>query len=143
MFEKRLPYPLVLLISAILIVNFLAVYFSWYWRVPWLDMAMHFSGGFWAAGILVWVFSYWSGPFINIFRRKEFRNIGVVLIGVIVIGLLWEVYEYTADYFAGRTDYDIIDTISDLMLDLMGGTIAGFYFLKKENSKQEDTKHDD
>jgi len=140
MFERPLPRILIFLLIGIFIINAVATYFFWYWKIPQLDMVMHFSSGFWIGGIAIWGLFYGRGVFWEHIRTdKRIHIIALTLTAVFIIGILWEVFEYTLDYFAGRADYDIIDTASDLMFDLGGGFIAGLYFLKKEYNTQKIT----
>ncbi len=134
MFEKQLPRTLVYLLISIFIVHTLATYLSWYWKIPWLDMPMHFAGGFWVGGTFVWIFAYGKGILQSSLKKEKLLNIVAILLGVLVVGLLWEIFGYTIDYFTGREGYDIIDTGSDLFFDLFGGFVAGLYFLKKVNN---------
>jgi len=92
---------------------------------------MHFAGGFWIGGTALWAFFYGKSIFLeHIQTDKRINVIILTLTSVFIIGIFWEAFEYTLDYFAGRTDYDIIDTASDMALDLSGGFLASLYFLK-------------
>ena len=64
----------------------------------------------------------------------------VSFLSVLAIGLLWEVFEYGLDIiFPTGRPYDIADTASDLMFDIVGGVCAtlifyGSRFFKKDDS---------
>ncbi|MFW6040893.1 MAG: hypothetical protein ACOC85_03555 [Thermoplasmatota archaeon] len=58
---------------------------------------------------------YLPGKFISIF----------ILMFVMAIGVIWEMYEYTVDTFFGTSmQYNLNDTIIDLISNMFGGIIA-------------------
>jgi len=144
LFEKPLPRMLVFLLGGIFLLNALATYFFWYWKIPPLDMLMHFAGGFWIGGTVLWAIFYGKNRFCRrVSKQSRVRIILAVLSAVLLVGLSWEIFEFALDYFSGRTDYDIIDTASDLSLDMVGGFIASLYFLKIISGPKEEVKNND
>ena len=115
-----------LLIVFISIMNALAFMFSWYWRVPWLDMPMHFLGGLWVGSVALWFYSQSiRGKLYSIF----FVSIGAVLI----VGGLWEMFEFSADSLISFSEQNkAIDTASDIMFDIIGGITSAVYFILKK-----------
>ncbi len=111
----------VLVFHAIATINF------WYWQYFWLDIPMHFLGGFWAAMFSIWLSSKY---FPNLWRggEKLFFLISVLSF-VALIGVLWEFYEFINDIFFSSKGYSEImqlgaaDTIKDLFFDLFGGSV--------------------
>lgn len=63
------------------------------------------------------------------------RGLLVAIIGTVMVGLAWELFEY----FAGITfntvgDYPI-DTVKDLIMDILGGYAAYLYFIAQKFHK--------
>jgi len=88
---------------------------------------MHFLGGFWVGLMALWLY-FLSGTI----RPKLYQRISIILfslISVLIIGVLWELFEFfisASNVFGGQA---MFDTISDLALDLIGGLLAPFYFI--------------
>ncbi len=120
---KRLAY----LIAFIFIANFIANKFHWYYTIWWFDMLMHFTGGVWLGLVLIWFLNK-RGSSLYL----DFALIGKVIAWVLLIGLLWEVFEfYFINYVAGN-GFDKLDTLSDLLFDLSGGFLVALYFSHKD-----------
>jgi uncharacterized membrane protein YjdF len=57
-------------------------------------------------------------------------------------GILWEFHEFLFDYFIAKkgrylfTQLGVVDTMSDLFFDLIGGLTAGLIFLRKRNKDE-------
>ncbi|MCK5095952.1 MAG: hypothetical protein KAR24_01215 [Candidatus Pacebacteria bacterium] len=120
-------------INAFALKNFL------YWELPWLDIPMHFLGGFWLGLSALWLY-YLSGFYKKI--SDEHRKKGYVwllaLTSALVLGSVWEIYEFGMDIIADKTDrYDALDTLSDLFFDAVGGTLATFMFITGNSHKKE------
>ena len=55
-----------------------------------------------------------------------------------ILGNVWEIYEFGMDLIADKTDqYDTLDTLSDLFLDVLGGTLAAVVFISGGNYKKD------
>lgn len=121
--DDRFPVSLLALIAGIAVTNALATAFSWYWRIPWLDMPMHFLGGLWVGSTALW-FVFW--------RKKMAHRYGaayaVALIAVVVVGGLWEVFEFSIDTLTFSSQNSVVDTASDLFFDILGGGAAATFF---------------
>ncbi|MFH1956719.1 MAG: hypothetical protein ABIJ28_03675 [Patescibacteria group bacterium] len=141
MLSKLFFTRLIIFIFLILFfIHLVAIYFSLYWIVDWLDIVMHFLGGIWLALIAIWLF-YFSGK-MNVsgisFGWQIFFLVGVAALG----GVLWEFFEFGFDnlflhnfeefkILPGCAQLGVADTMSDLFFDLLGGLIGGLIFLKK------------
>lgn len=111
--------------------------FDLYYRIPVWDDILHLSSGIMiglAASILVTYFM----------KEKKIATTSPVFIAVITlccamaVGVVWEVFEFTADYFMGFNmqkfmlqdgteligQVAILDTMTDLILDSCGAGIA-------------------
>lgn len=129
--KKPFPKPLLLFVFAIFVVQGLATYFYWYWRIWWFDMPMHFLGGLWVGLSMLWLF-FLSGRFSNKGEQSTKTIFAVGILSVLTVAIVWEVFEYVVQLlFPSGTPYDILDTLSDIFWGITGGTIASFSFSRK------------
>lgn len=135
MTQKRFPWFLAAALFIIAGIDCVANYNSWYWTIRWLDIPMHFVGGAWVAGVTLW-WKFFSGtqetlPVAPSITRLLVWGIG----GAFVIGLGWELYESVVSLITQGHINDIQDTVSDLVLDMAGGTLVAFlYNMKKHHA---------
>ena len=113
---KRLAY----LIFFVLAANFFANKFYWYFSVWYLDMIMHFLGGFWVGLASIYLFP----P-----QNLSFRSVLTILFLVLLVGVGWEVFEFLVNGVIAQNPFDILDTASDIFFDLLGGLCAILYLL--------------
>lgn len=122
--RKDLFKRLVLLILFIFVINFLANKFFWYYSIRYLDMIMHFIGGFW-----VGLFTLYLSAEETISSRLIFK----ILLSVFLVGIGWEIYEALVDKVVAQNSLNVLDTSSDLFFDLLGGLYAILYlWIKKQ-----------
>lgn len=119
--SKKLLIRLLSLIFLIFLLNYLAMRFYWYSSIWYFDMPMHFLGGLWLGLALIW--------FLKI-KDISLKSIFYLILGVLLIGVLWEVFEIIIDRTITGNLFNTLDTISDIFFDLAGGTFAIFYFIK-------------
>lgn len=109
-------------------------YFHWtYW---WFDMFLHFISGVCVAMASIVFLSF----NFRLIKSSKFWMIFTTLIIVLVIGILWEIFEL----FIGATSLSdgviyIKDTKSDIFLDLLGGFLGALYGLS--SLSKEKTHH--
>lgn len=103
--------------------NSLATKFYWYSSIWYFDIIMHFLGGFWL-GLLFFYFVY--SKILPNFDKKYLVNI---LIGVFLVGFIWELYEILVNMVFAKNAFDLQDTIEDLIADMTGG-LTSYYLLK-------------
>ena len=120
--RKKLGIRLIWIILAILIMNYASLQFYWYSSVWWLDMPMHFLGGIWAALAIFWIFS----P-----KSLNTKHILAVMLGVLCIGLAWEIFEIVVNDAILKNPFNSLDTLSDIFFDLAGALLGIFYLLGK------------
>lgn|SRR3989338_3808702 len=128
--RKRLLKHLVFLVFFIFIANLLAQQFYWYFSIWYFDMFMHFLGGFWVGLVFLWFFSRESTslePFLQLIFK--------VIFAVLMVGILWEIFEISIDKIIIQNPFNALDTFSDIFFDLTGGLVAVLYFLKKWRNK--------
>ena len=130
--RKKLAKRLIYLIFFILIVNFLANKFYWYYAVWYFDMIMHSIGGFRVGLASTWFFdkseSFKSFPESKILILKL---ISKALLFVMLVAIGWEVFEFLVNDVIAQNPFDFIDTISDVFFGLFGGLCAILYICKK------------
>ena len=84
---------------------------------------MHFLGGLWASTFLLWLIYERSGV------KKSARGVFFSAIFIsIVIGLGWETFEYVGGVI--ELPKEILDSSSDMVMDILGGIVAFFYSKK-------------
>src|SRR6185369_1088754 len=99
--RKNLIKYLICLIFFILIVNFFANKFYWYFSIWYFDMFMHFLGGFWAALACLYLFPPKDSSFNSILR---------IWFLVLCIGIGWEVFEILVNDVIIRNTFNPLDT---------------------------------
>ncbi|OGN07852.1 MAG: hypothetical protein A2750_00160 [Candidatus Yanofskybacteria bacterium RIFCSPHIGHO2_01_FULL_45_42] len=106
-------------------------------RFWWLDVALHFLGGFFIA---VLIREYYKS---HLEKMAKPVRILFLVASVALVGLLWEFYEYLVWTFFDRFPQwdlfnigfdlpDYFDALSDLLMDLLG-TIALVLLNKKSD----------
>lgn len=122
--KKKLLKCILYLILFICIINFLANKFYWYSAIWYFDILMHFLGGFWLGLAFIYFF-------LSKLDSLSFKSVAPILFFVFFIGLGWEVFEYLFNNLIAQNPFDILDTSSDVVFDLIGGFLSILYFLKK------------
>jgi hypothetical protein len=89
-------------------------------------MPMHFLGGFFVGLVLIWLLSY-----KNFSSELSFNLIFKIFLGILLIGIGWEIFEILFNNIIAQNSFNILDTVSDVFFDLAGGTFALLYFLTK------------
>ena len=128
MYPKKFITKLVMLGFIIFLLNYLAVQFYWYTSIWYFDIIMHFLGGIWVGFMIIW--------FLKI-KLISSKTILQIILGVFLIGVLWEFFEIILNDYTTQNPFNILDTVSDIFCDLAGGTFATLYFLKKIMSIKE------
>lgn len=103
--------------------NAISIKFHWYTSVWWLDMLMHALGGLWTCFILLW--------FIPL--KKDTKHYLVkIFLGILVVGIGWEVFEFLVNNkYLAKEPFDIVDTLSDIFFDSLGGISGLLYFSQR------------
>jgi len=91
---------------------------------------MHFLGGIWLGLAFIWLFKI---------EKISFKLILKIILGVLLISILWEVFEIILDKNITGNSFNTLDTISDISFDLAGGFFAVLYFLRKIMSIKKNT----
>lgn len=107
----------VLILVLELIASKLTLYYVW----PWFDILMHTLGGMTVALALIAAVEGYT----NWMPRSLPAKAGFVAGGVIIVGLLWELFEYVLDLWLGvNLQPSIPDTIADLLFDTVGALVV-------------------
>lgn len=122
-FDKRI-YVFASLFIALFAFDFIAVQYSLYYYYRWIDVPVHFLGGFFLAALYFYII--FSNPttkkFVGVPRnRRTILTTTVVL--VLLTAIAWEVIEFAV----GRTVMSPA-FIPDTTLDLIAGTFGGYIF---------------
>src|SRR3990167_4015099 len=81
--------------------HFIAEAFYLYWTIWWLDIIVHLLAGFSGGLVIAWFF----GP------TSTLKSAMLILVGMLIIGIAWEVFEY----------------VLDLVADMMGAILTCIY----------------
>jgi hypothetical protein len=133
--NKRFPPSVILtLIIFICIVNAIADYWHLYFYIWWLDIPMHILGGLWVA--LTSLAMYYAFPERN---EKDCSSMFVYALAVasaLLIGLVWEVFEFSVDSILSSFVTRPADILKDLGDDLIGALIGALLFLIRGYNKK-------
>jgi len=122
-FDKRI-YIFVALFTLLFGFDLIAIKYTLYWHYRWIDIPVHFIGGFFLAALLFYItFSNKTTRRIIRMPRTNKNIIFVCVILVFVAALGWEVIEFAV----GRTRISPAFW-PDTSLDLLAGTAGGYLF---------------
>jgi len=116
------------LVIAIFFLNSMAMKFHWYFTIWWFDMPMHFLGGVFI-GLVSLAFLTNQEVGHPLGGPTSGKVILTAFLSVLMIGVLWELFEFSLDTFITYNPHNFLDTFSDLVFDLVGGLTASLYFL--------------
>lgn len=107
-----------------------ATYWDLYFFVWWLDIPMHLFGGFWISAATI--------TYRLTHKPTEGGDTTPVLfayalMATLLIGLGWEVFEWSVDRMNGLIHFDLMDTLGDLANDVIGALVAAGILLRKNN----------
>lgn len=123
-----LLYSIATLGIAIFLSQVCAIATELYWKVWWLDIALHFLGGIWVVLLLFWFFFY-SG-YIGMPRvHSLFALFFGAILSVLFVGILWEWYEWILGTTFNIEGY-WLDTFGDIASDIAGGLAGCLVFVK-------------
>ena len=104
--------------------------FFWYYTIWYFDMPMHFLGGLWLSLFFIWFFSLTDFPRYVFYNHPDLKLFLQTIVFVLIVGVLWEFFEFFTNNYIGRDQFNIMDTSSDIFFDLAGGNLGFYYFLK-------------
>lgn len=136
-FKIKLPIEVDLILTAVLCLHYaLGEYNHFYIKFWWWDLFLH-AGNSIILGIVGFIWAY-SLLITSKVTAKPILISSFSLSFSVLIGVLWEIFEFGMDYFFGFTmqKSGLVDTMTDLMMDVGGAMIVsllGFIYMRKEN----------
>jgi len=121
--RKKLSITVLALVFFILILNYAAMKFHWYYSLLWFDMLMHFLGGLWLGLAFVWLY-----PAGTSYLK--------IIAGVLLVGIFWEIFELVVHNYFPDEALDWGDTLLDLFFDMLGGGVAVFYLINQKRDER-------
>ena len=111
--------------------------FSW-----WVANSFHFLGGIYAFFFVKFVFNA-----TRRYHKTETDFLMKIIVfagGALIMGVLWEWYEFVFIYHYGNGVFGLLpksitiyyDTMTDLMFDLLGAALAGVYLVIKNGKNK-------
>ena len=107
----------VLAFAMLAMIHAVSIHFFLYWKFLWLDIPIHFFGG---AVVALGMFT--AQDFIRSIPDR-FLYVVPVMAGVIIVALLWELFEIAIGIPTTEPGY-ALDTIIDLCVGIVGGFVG-------------------
>ncbi len=117
------------LIIVLGLLHFSAEFFYLYWTYWWFDVLMHFLAGLSGGLVTYWVLAE-SRVWDRWVGRRSTDYIMAVFLCVMIVGIAWEIFEYTNGIIQSHERYQF-DVINDLILDGLGAIVAAFIGTRK------------
>ncbi len=131
MLKKPLFWETFILLAIVGVLNYIAVAYHLYWSVYEFDSIVHFLGGATSAAFFLWLY-FFSG-FFNPQKRSLKHFLAIAAIGVVFIGVSWEIFElFIGEAVLQKVEYPY-DTMMDLIMDFLGAVTISFYAFIREN----------
>lgn len=92
-------------------------------------MPMHFLGGFWVGGMALWFYFFNTRINKKLAASSRTGKLLFYFAAVLMVSVVWELFEFSLDTFVVSRTNDIMDTLSDLFMDALGATSMLAYFL--------------
>ncbi len=89
-------------------------------------MPMHFLGGLFIGLVCIWFLTSEETSL-----RLSWDLILKIFLGVLLIGVLWELFEIVFYQIIADSPFNALDTIHDIFFDLSGGLFAIIFFFKR------------
>jgi len=104
------------------LLHYSAVTFYLYWTYQGFDKVVHFVAGAFVGFVFSWIY-------LNIYdQNQRVRPAIFVILSVMLAGLGWELFEVLAKTTSVLPSHSyFVDTITDLIADLVGGVVAYVY----------------
>jgi len=134
-FKIKFPIEVDLILTVILYLCYgLGEYSQFYIKFWWWDLFLH-GGNSIILGMVGFILAY----ALLITSRVEAKPFFISLFSLafaVLVGVIWEIFEFGMDYLFGFTmqKSGLNDTMTDLMMDLGGAMVAsllGFFYIKK------------
>lgn len=114
----------------VLLLHSIATVLGWYDTYWWFDIPMHFLGGV-AMGIASYHLLNHAGVTSTYFIPKLMQLLLIISITGLA-AVAWEVFEFNFDwFFQTHMQGNVLDTMKDMCMGIMGGAFAGLLIFKK------------
>ena len=134
-YKIRLPIEIDFTVTLLLYLHYgLGEYNHFYLIFSWWDLFLH-GGNSLILGLVGFLMAY-GLLLTSRMQAKPFFISLFSLTFAVFVGVLWEIFEFSMDYFFGFSmqKSGLVDTMTDLMMDVSGASvvsIVGFFYLKK------------
>ncbi len=125
MTRKNIFSLVAVIVLSIFLLNSIANIFYWYSSLWYFDLIMHFLGGVWLGVFFIWYF--YDDLLQKGFNKKNFFKI---FLCVLLVGILWEIFEIVFNNIIAGLTFDFFDTYTDIIADLLGGIFSFISFKK-------------
>ncbi|MBI4119713.1 MAG: hypothetical protein HY456_02620 [Parcubacteria group bacterium] len=136
-YRTALPLSFWSLVTAAVILDAVGDSLRLYDRFRYYDNLMHFSAG----GLVIGLLTAWAVHKFNEVSGYNLRPIitsYTIVASTILIGFLYEVAEYFADWFLNTNNLaDRWDTTEDMMANFFGGLLAALLFWRHQVKNRE------
>ncbi len=124
---SKTTYLFLILFSAIVLAvyNTFTLKYHLFYISPLLDIPSHLLGGFVVALVIALV------AFNSFKERKDVHLNFLLFFGALAVGILWEIFEVKFNISYPEKRGYRLDTISDLVCDIVGAFVAYLYPIKK------------
>jgi hypothetical protein len=138
--NKKLLRTACIVVFFVWLVNALANQFYWYSAMWWFDIPMHIMGGMFLG------FGAGAIFFNRLVKLSRHDGVVTILLFVLALGIGWEFFEYIVQALikGGPQLANIPDSIKDVFMDIVGGSIATFFVLRairRYNRSHANTSH--
>ena len=91
-------------------------------------------------GLLIGSIVTWSLVRFGLSHRFSYKGFfGLTILLVLMVGVGWEIMEYTNGFFIGEVNI-VADTILDIVMDLTGGIVGWFLISRTLKHSPEQTQ---
>jgi VanZ family protein len=118
----RLNYFVFFTSLVVILAHGAGIFLDLYVRYPNFDMLVHFLGGAFTASVFIFAAS--RHPRFSFIGSNKLVNILVAVGLTILIGVLWEFFEFYVSAWTGIPPQTYADTLSDLFFDTIGGFLS-------------------
>lgn len=129
--KKKFEKEFLFITLVVVVGHALGTLLHWYSKYFFFDIIVHFSGGVW---VIFAVFAFLPAFRENLNLMSKTRFVLSLALLALFIGVLWEIFEFSIDRYAlFRWGFipgfqgPPLDTLSDLIIDTLGGTAAALY----------------
>ena len=102
----------------IVIINYYASFYQFYWILPWFDIPMHILGGF-----VIALFTQVCMDHFNHHKVNKNR-VSFAILSAFIVGIIWEFTEWHLGITTGLSPASRLDTIKDVIDDIIGGALS-------------------